>query len=251
MSSGHPPSTASRRAPTVPATIRDAVGLVALGSVLGFACFVGSERVLVALGAAPNSGLVSAVGGTFGTLPLRALSLAFLRRHPLDVDLRRPILREYGWVVGGFVLLVGAQLAVLAVESLLNPEPATNLAHETAGQNPLFTAGFLFVAAFLLIGPLEELFYRGAVQGLLREATGPPPAILGAALCFGLSHYGTYLLGGSDPLSVGVLLSVVAIAAGGVLLGAIYEHTGSLAVVILIHALVDALGAVTLALGAL
>lgn len=78
----------------------------------------------------------------------------------------------------------------------------------------------------LLAGFGEELLFRGVLQGWLSELAGPWTGVLVAAVVFGLLHFlsWTYFL-----FAVGF----------GLYLGVIYELTGNLLVVCLIHALYD------------
>ncbi|MFC7251483.1 type II CAAX prenyl endopeptidase Rce1 family protein [Halomicroarcula sp. GCM10025324] len=49
------------------------------------------------------------------------------------------------------------------------------------------------------------------------------------------------MIGGSDLLSLGVFFALLSIAVGSVILGAIYERTQNLVVVIVIHSLFNAI----------
>lgn len=78
----------------------------------------------------------------------------------------------------------------------------------------------------LLAGFGEELLFRGVLQGWLTELAGPWTGVLAAAVVFGLLHFlsWTYFV-----FAVGF----------GIYLGVIYELTGNLLVVCLVHALYD------------
>nr|WP_303647111.1 CPBP family intramembrane glutamic endopeptidase [Haloarchaeobius salinus] len=101
--------------------------------------------------------------------------------------------------------------------------------------------GLLLVGNLLLIGPAEELLFRGVIQGRLRESFGPALAIGITSLGFALSHVPSYWIGGSDLLTSGVFFALLGIAAGGIILGGIYERTKNLIVVALIHGLINAI----------
>jgi len=84
----------------------------------------------------------------------------------------------------------------------------------------------VLVLLSLLAGVGEELLFRGAIQGWLMAHTDPVTAVLGASVLFGLVHYVsfTYLL----------------VATGlGLILGAAYALSESLALVMIWHAVYD------------
>lgn len=92
--------------------------------------------------------------------------------------------------------------------------------------------------AMVLVGPAEELLFRGLVQPLLTDAVGTVAGVLLMGVLFGLYHYpnvGDSLLDidleGAAELSLS--------GAGGVFLGVLYLYTGNLLVPILGHSLHD------------
>ena len=151
------------------------------------------------------------------------------------LGIRIPSGRELGLtVVGGIGALALALLASIVLQALAL-EGASNQAAEVGSQNP---AVFLLLipAAFLVIGPCEEGLYRGIVQGRLREAVGPVPAITIAAALFAAVH--VVALSGS---STARLVTIALLLIPGLIFGAAYEYTGNLVVVAGMHALYDAL----------
>jgi membrane protease YdiL (CAAX protease family) len=78
-------------------------------------------------------------------------------------------------------------------------------------------------------GIMEELLYRGALQGWTARRTGPAIAIAGQAVVFGLAHAAGPDVGGS-PVVLGAALT-----AGGAIAGWIVWRTGSLLVPIAAH----------------
>jgi membrane protease YdiL (CAAX protease family) len=84
--------------------------------------------------------------------------------------------------------------------------------------------------SFLLIGPGEELLFRGVVQGRLRQAFSPIAAVVIASAIFAAVHV-VALSGsaGGRAVTVGVLFLP------SLVFGAAYERTGNLVVPSLIH----------------
>ncbi len=104
---------------------------------------------------------------------------------------------------------------------------------------------WLCVLMAIRTGIVEEIYFRGTVQGFLRRIfTGKryssAPIILVTASIFGLSHATGLLFGNSDAQST-VRTALFAFASG-ILLGTIYELTGNLLPGIVLHALIDVYG---------
>ena len=90
----------------------------------------------------------------------------------------------------------------------------------------------LFRSLAFLAPLLEEVFFRGAIQGVLMRFFGRPwPAIIVAALVFGIIHW--------NPVQV------VYATLFGLVLGWIYYRTGSLLSVIVGHVLNNSLAVMT------
>jgi membrane protease YdiL (CAAX protease family) len=225
---------------SVPRGIAVAVGLGLLGPVLAFlaALLVGLLNsaldlpLAVALGLGLVAGQWVAFAG-FGLWYLRSRSMSWptVRSY---LGIRVPSLREVGIVVGAWLVIITLLVAVAALVMRLGAEPAANQSVETASQNPAIIP-LLVLASFLVIGPSEELLYRGVVQGRLREVLSPVPAILIASAVFAFVHV-MALTGG-----VGARLTTVAILfVPSLVFGAIYEYTGNLVVPALTHGLHNA-----------
>ena len=104
-----------------------------------------------------------------------------------------------------------------------------NLSDMFAGlsRNPLGVFTLAFLAPLL-----EEVFFRGAIQGVLMRFFGRPwPAIIVAALVFGIIHW--------NPVQV-VYATLL-----GIVFGWIYYRTGSLMSVIVGHVLNNSLAVLT------
>jgi membrane protease YdiL (CAAX protease family) len=77
-------------------------------------------------------------------------------------------------------------------------------------------------------GTLEEVAYRGALQGWLGRATSPAIAVVLQAVVFGVAHVGTDVTGF-------VPVHATLMAGAGLIAGLIVRRTGSLAIPIGIH----------------
>ncbi len=132
-------------------------------------------------------------------------------------------------VVGTFVLLPVRALLGLAVQLLVEG----NLDSLMARQDLLLPRditlpGFLalLVGVGLLVPVAEELYFRGLLQGWLRQRLGLWATVLVSAAVFGLAHFD----------SIGVVISAMIM---GALMAWAYERTRSLWVTIGMHALTN------------
>jgi len=98
---------------------------------------------------------------------------------------------------------------------------------------PLFTC--------FMIGLTEEGFFRGYIQGRLKQAHDSVTAIALTALLFSAAHIPKYLLSYQGGLYAGALVveALRSVLIIGVLLGFLYEIVGNLWCVILAHATWD------------
>jgi len=212
--------------------------LVVVGVALG-AFVLGNASVLVVAGVLSLFGIalldrptlllgVSVVmlqGVGFGGAALlylryRGRGLSFLR-------VRVPTLRDWGWIVGGFALLLGLLVVVSRLFAAFGIQSAQNQVVELGNANP--TVFLLMIPlSFLLVGPGEELLFRGLVQGTLAEAFHPARAVVLASAIFAVVHY-TSLAGSGKFAYLGVVFALALV------LGASYELTDNLVVPALIH----------------
>ncbi len=164
-------------------------------------------------------------GVTFG-----GLAILYLRFRDLGFDfvpLTIPDRRDVAVTIAGIVTLLGLLVAASTIISSLGLESAQNQIVTIGQQNP---AVFLLLVplSFLVVGPGEELLYRGLVQGTLRETLHPARAIILASALFASIHL--FSLTGEGKLVYVGIAFVLALV-----LGATYEYTDNLAVPAVIH----------------
>jgi membrane protease YdiL (CAAX protease family) len=90
----------------------------------------------------------------------------------------------------------------------------------------------LFAATSLVVGLREELAYRAVLQGFLRQRSGPWAALIVSNVAFVAYHYGV------EPFEPAYVLQLLFV---GLILGFVYEKSGSLGLVVMLHAAYDAL----------
>lgn len=160
-------------------------------------------------------------------------ALLYLRYRDLSLDfvgVGFPSLRGWIWTGAGYVFALVGMVAALMLLVLAFGEPeTTNQAVELAFEEPRILL-VMIPGAFLLIGPGEELLFRGIVQGTLREAFDPAIAITIASAVFAGIHV-LALTGGLTAR----LMGVAALFVPSLVLGIAYERTGNIVVPSLIH----------------
>lgn len=219
-----------------------ALGVAGVGVVLGGV--LGLVSLVVAVAGSTTVGLVVlVVAGEVGYL---AVGVGYLRGLADGVPLARPSPGRLGLAVLASVALVALGQGVLR----LVPGAGIEDVSSALGQGAVDPTVLLVLAAvsLLLVGPAEEVLFRGAVQGTLRLAFGPWSAVLGASAVFVAVH--ALALVGQPLVSGVVALAVIGLVS--VVLGYAFERTGSLVVPIVVHSLYDCLllvGAYLLATG--
>ncbi|WP_156708245.1 CPBP family intramembrane glutamic endopeptidase [Natronomonas sp. CBA1123] len=93
----------------------------------------------------------------------------------------------------------------------------------------------LIVLAFVLIGPGEELLFRGIIQSRLRETFSAPVGLAVATAIFAAAHAGSL----SGPTS-GVALTITLLFFPGLVFAITYEMTDNVVVPAIIHGLYNA-----------
>jgi membrane protease YdiL (CAAX protease family) len=164
-------------------------------------------------------------GVTFG-----GIALLYLKARGLDLDFVPfgfPNRRDVAVIVGGIFALLSVLVVTSLALSSLGIESAENQVVTVSEQNPeLFL--LLIPLSFLLVGPGEELLFRGLVQGVLRETLRPSRAIVLASALFASIHLFA-LTGEGKLIYIGIAFALA------IVLGATYEYTDNLAVPALIH----------------
>ncbi|PSQ18437.1 hypothetical protein BRD00_05085 [Halobacteriales archaeon QS_8_69_26] len=216
-----------------------AIGLGVAGFVVAIFAFQVASLVLIVAGIEQLTfvgdlivGFVVLQGTSFPIVALIYLRFRGLPLSYLGIDI--PGLRDVAWVVGGFLLVVALVTAVIVAITVTNAPQAERSDTEGFQENP--DAILLMIpVSVLLIGPAEELLFRGVVQSRLRETFGPAGAIVFANFAFAPLH--VFALQGS-PTALAVTIGGLFVP--GLVFGVAYEFTGNLTVPALIHGLYNA-----------
>jgi uncharacterized protein len=157
----------------------------------------------------------------------------YVRRYGLSIPLDLPDRRDARYVLGGtLVALAFATVAAVGLEAagLVPDSPVEALVTD----DPTL-AIWLVVLSIVVVAPAEEYLFRGVIQGRLRQSFGAPGAIVLASLLFGSLHLGNFVGSPATVLAWTLLITGV-----GVILGVLYERTGTLVVPIAVHGIYNA-----------
>lgn len=225
------------RQPASPARrVGVATGLTVLGVVFS---------VLLSIPAlAASLDVVTQFAATFvlSELGFVAAGLVFLRATGNGLDylrLRVPNLRAWGFIVGGTVALFVYRLVAIFGAQTLGLPLAGNSVTQLAEKGFLNTLLLLVPLSLLVVGPAEELLFRGVVQRYLDGAFSHASAVVVTSVLFALVHVPTTWIATPDLAAVSVTL--VVLLGLSVMLGYLYVWTENLVVPILVHGLYDAL----------
>lgn len=183
-------------------------------------------------------------GVTFG-----GIAIVYLKVRDLGIDFisfSMPDRRDTLVALGGIIVLLGLLFVLSSIISLLGLQSAQNRVMEIGRHHPgVFLA--LIPLSFLLIGPGEELLFRGLVQGTLSESLHPARAIILASALFASIHL-ISLSGDGKLVYIGTAFVLALV------LGTAYEYTENLVVPVIMHGAYNAVqfaGAYLLATGSL
>ncbi|WP_254543825.1 CPBP family intramembrane glutamic endopeptidase [Halomarina pelagica] len=228
VSSGADRSYASYVVAVVAAVLLAAVGLgvgVGLVQVAGLTLATAGVPITRGLSLVLSLLLVQGVG----VLLVAGLYLWLSGRGLSFVGVRVPTKRDLVWVVSGYALALVANFAVAILRIVADVRSAENDVIGLVRPEPELLL-LLIPASFLLIGPGEELLFRGIVQGRLRESFGPALGIGLATLIFVVIHYPS--LSGTPG---GRAVYITGLALPALVFAVAYEATDNIVVPSLIH----------------
>jgi membrane protease YdiL (CAAX protease family) len=230
---------------------------VARGQSFGVALAVAFAGILTAIVLTLAAGVLirglglnlGVIGSVLLTLALTAgvafggVSLAYVRFRGLGrsfIGIRRPTPRDLAWVGAAYLLAITSVFGASIVVGLTGARPAPNQLSELGIAEPALLLLLVPISLFL-VGPGEELLFRGAVQGTLRRSFGPVGAVVIAAAVFAGVHF-MALTGGVGPR----LTTIAILFLPSLVFGAAYERTGNILVPALVHGLYNSTLAILL-----
>lgn len=156
------------------------------------------------------------------------------------LDVGRPDRRDVGWMAAGLLGLLAIQIVFALVVSQFgvptSPNSLSRLAERAAEAG---AAGLILLNVpmmLFVVGPAEELLFRGVIQKYLYAPFGRRAAVLVASVVFAVSHVPAYY--STNPAEVAVSISVIFVLS--LVLGVIFERTENLAVTAVVHGVFNA-----------
>lgn len=212
----------------------ESVGVIAVAIVAAFvlAAVAGVAMILAGYDSMSTPVLVGGLLGSQAGFVVAVLGYLRWRNEPLsNVGVAVPSVKGVVLVALGLVAALVVSLSASIAVTLLELQAAQNATTSQAASDP---ASLLLLIPFmiLVVGPAEELLFRGIVQRRIRERTSAPVAIaLGGAL-FASIHF-VALVGDLSAIAttIGILLFP------SLVFGALYEYGKNIVVNALVHGL--------------
>lgn len=159
-------------------------------------------------------------------LRYRNLGLPYIRLHA-------PNRWDAVWIIAGLLVLLAALLGIdFLFRTLGIDTPAEHEIVQIVRQDPTILP-FLAVLSVLVIGPGEELLFRGVIQTRLVEAYGLTGGIAATSAIFAMAHIPAY--GAGNVAVIVVVLFVLSLV-----IGTLFELTDTLVVPAAVHGLYNA-----------
>ncbi len=179
-------------------------------------------------------GVVTLQGLGFGSVALFYLSYISTREEGVGLlMISMPGLRDLIWIAAGLIALFVALIGMSIVQTTFGIESASHSLQELGTQNPELLL-VLVPLSILLVGPGEELLFRGDIQQLLRLRFGVVIGIAIASVIFAFAHVGSLT-------GEGLLATLITYVVLSLILGVSYEYSENLVVPATIHGLFNAI----------
>lgn len=213
-----------------------AIGAYVVGTVITALMIVLLQSAGISVRGYPGrTALVSAIAlQAIGFGGFAIIYVEYTERGQELVRAHVPSLRELGYFIGGIAAVLIGWIATTLLITWIGIQPAES-AIISGIRNPQLLL-VLIPVSIVIVGPAEELLFRGLVQGRIKRAIGPVGAIIIASAVFASIH--TFGLIGS-PKQMIATLSVIFVLA--LVLGSLYELTGNLVIPAIVHGLFNAI----------
>lgn len=213
-----------------------AIGAYAVGNIIAVVMIRLLQSVgITVIGYAGRTAIVSAIAlQAIGFGGIALLYITFTDHGRELIQAHVPTLREVSYFIGGIVAVFLGWFVITFLITFIGINPAKSAI--IAGiQNPTLLL-VLIPISIIIVGPAEELLFRGLVQGRIKRAIGPVGAIIIASAVFASIHI-PGLIG--TPMRLIATVSVIFVLA--LILGSLYEITGNLVIPAIVHGLFNAI----------
>lgn len=137
-------------------------------------------------------------------------------------------------VVVGLVVLFATQVSISILSQLIGYETAENAV--VNDENRLLNLALIPIM-LLLVAPVEEILFRGILQGSIRDIYNRNIAILVSGILFGFVHIVSIV----SVSTASALISIAGLSILGIVLGYIYERYQNILVPIMIHGIYNSI----------
>jgi membrane protease YdiL (CAAX protease family) len=212
----------------------EVVGVILVAIVAAFALtfVVGIAVFLAGFGIDSTPVLLAGLLGSQAGFVVAVLAFLRWRGEPLsNVGLAVPGLKGVVLAALGLVAALVVSLSASIAATFLELQPAQNATTSQASSDP--TSLLLLIPFMILVvGPAEELLFRGIVQRRIRERASAPVAIVLGGALFASVHF-VALVGDLSAIAttIGILLLP------SLVFGALYEYGKNVVVNALVHGL--------------
>jgi membrane protease YdiL (CAAX protease family) len=210
----------------------EVVGVILVAIVAAFALtfVVGIAVFLAGFGIDSTPVLLAGLLGSQAGFVVAVLAFLRWRGEPLsNVGLAVPGLKGVVLAALGLVAALVVSLSASIAATVLELQPAQNATTSQAASDP--TSLLLLIPFMILVvGPAEELLFRGIVQRRIRERASAPVAIVLGGALFASVHF-VALVGDLSAIAttIGILLLP------SLVFGALYEYGKNVVVNALVH----------------
>lgn len=139
------------------------------------------------------------------------------------------------WIVFGIGLLLLSNSVIAQLFAFFDVSIGANAGIENPSGNPVYYL-YMIPIMILFVGPVEEIVFRGIMQGSFRENFSLHTSVIVTSIIFGLIHIPSIQSNGYIPVISYVIITCVL----GLILGYIYERTEDIVVPCLTHGMYNA-----------
>jgi membrane protease YdiL (CAAX protease family) len=205
------------------------IGAVALGTILTLI------PIFLAGGVAALTAVASIVIIILSETGYAVVGGLYARRWlGATLSIRLPTRREVGCIAGGLIATLVFNQLLVRLAMFSGIDPAGRADQSLLFGDPTVVLALIIVSV-LVIGPAEELLFRGAIQRRLGRSFGQIAAIVLTSAIFVLPH----AIGYTGSL-LSVLVNVSVVFGVSLILCVLYVRTDTLLVPILVHGFYDA-----------
>jgi membrane protease YdiL (CAAX protease family) len=234
VSSEHGPTISDMTAARAMIT---ALTLAIGGGIVSFVGVIVFRAVGSALGVVDaDAYAVADVGVQLGFAVVAAGYLFVADERSQYLKFRWPTIEDIAWIIALPGISAALSVGLATILPVLGIAVPTHTHSSTGTAELLLQRPMLWMVAtpalYLFAAPIEEILYRGIVQGQLRAHFGTAGIVFVSGVAFGLMHTLTYLFA-SGPL----VYTAISITIFGFVWAFVYERTENLVVTAVSHAM--------------